>query len=98
MARATGSRCSLPDRSTGVTPLDNRTARTPITEKFLEISMERHEYRGYEFELQVERLASGRFIVNSRITAKSEEEKARSSSIAWPGGRRHPLAGSGHAA
>jgi hypothetical protein len=50
--------------------------------------MEKHEYRGYEIALQVERLVSGRFIVDSRITAKSAEEKARKSRTPWVGSRQ----------
>ena len=51
--------------------------------------MEKHEYRGYEIAIEVERLSSGRFIVDSRITAKSDEEKARKPRTPWLGSKQH---------
>ena len=50
--------------------------------------METHEYRGYEIAIQVERLASGRIMVDSRITAKSDEEKARNARTPWLGSKQ----------
>jgi hypothetical protein len=50
--------------------------------------MEKHEYRGYEIAIQVERLASGRFMVDTRITARSEEEKAHNSRTPWLGSKQ----------
>ncbi|WP_206995596.1 hypothetical protein [Trinickia mobilis] len=50
--------------------------------------MEKHEYRGYEIAIQVERLASGRFVVDSRVTAKSDEERAHKSNTPWLGSKQ----------
>ncbi len=50
--------------------------------------MEKHEYRGYEIAIEVERLISGRFIVDSRITATSDEEKALKSRTPWVGSKQ----------
>lgn len=50
--------------------------------------MEMHEYRGYEIAIQVERLVSGRFMIDSRITPKSPEEKARNAKPSWTGSRQ----------
>ncbi|SAK68960.1 hypothetical protein [Caballeronia ptereochthonis] len=50
--------------------------------------MEKHEYRGYEIAIEVERLVSGRFMIDSRITATSEEEKARKLRMPWVDSRQ----------
>lgn len=49
--------------------------------------MEKHEYRGYEINIEIGQLRDGRTVTDSRITPISEEEKGRMGDTKWIGSK-----------